>query len=62
MSERRVDPVHFFTQFGDSVLSNEHLLAENRRLLQELERQKRLIEAMQRKNAAGNDQPDKLVS
>jgi len=46
-----LNPVHFFDSRGNSTLSYDFLVAENKRLEAELEKYKRLLQAQVRKNA-----------
>lgn len=55
MTQNLVNPVHFFDRQGHGMLSNEHLVAENKRLEAELARVRRLLEAQVRKARAAAD-------
>jgi hypothetical protein len=58
MSNRLVDPVHFFNHEGVAVLTLKHLAAENEKLSNEIERLTRLLRAQIERNRATEDKTD----
>lgn len=49
---RKVDPIHFFDQLGNSMVNRQHLEKRNAELEAEVERLNRMLEARNRKEAA----------
>jgi len=49
-SSRSVSPIHFFDQFGNSMLNYQQLVEDNKRLTEENQRLRRALDAAARQN------------